>query len=211
MTTPKILKTDRALPTENLIALTAEILKNGGIIVAPSETRYGLLGRVDNVQTISRLYDLKQRPETMATAIFIRSRNDISQFAFETKISKKLADDFLPGPLTLILKNKSGYQSPIVIKNKIGIRCSSSVFIEKILSAIDFNLTATSANISGGDEPETIDEILDSFGADVDLYIDSGRLNSPPSTVVECLDDNYLILRAGAITEKRINEKVAGI
>jgi len=211
MTTPKILKTDRALPTENLIALTAEILKNGGIIVAPSETRYGLLGRVDNVQTVSRLYDLKQRPETMATAIFIRSRNDISQFAFETKISKKLADDFLPGPLTLILKNKSGYQSPIVIKNKIGIRCSSSVFIEKILSAIDFNLTATSANISGGDEPETIDEILDSFGADVDLYIDSGRLNSPPSTVVECLDDNYLILRAGAITEKRINEKVAGI
>ncbi len=211
MTTPKILKTDRALPTENLIALTAEILKNGGIIVAPSETRYGLLGRVDNVQTVSRLYDLKQRPETMATAIFIRSRNDISQFAFETKISKKLADDFLPGPLTLILKNKSGYQPPIVIKNKIGIRCSSSVFIEKILSAIDFNLTATSANISGGDEPETIDEILDSFGADVDLYIDSGRLNSPPSTVVECLDDNYLILRAGAITEKRINEKVAGI
>ncbi len=211
MTAPKILKTDRAQPTENLIAVTAEILKNGGIVVAPSETRYGLLGRIDNVKTVNRLYDLKQRPETMATAIFIRSRNHIPEFAFETKISKKLAEDFLPGPLTLVLKNKSGYQAPIVIKNKIGIRCSSSVFIKKILSAVDFNLTATSANISSGDEPETIDEIADIFGADVDLYLDSGRLNSRPSTVVECLGDNYLILRAGAITEEKIIQNVAGL
>ena len=211
MTAPNILKTDRDQPTENLITLTAEILKNGGIVVAPSETRYGLLARIDDAEAINRLYDLKQRPETMATAIFVRSQNEISEFAYETKISKKLAADFLPGPLTLVLKNGSDYQPPVVVNNKIGIRCSSSVLIEKTVSAIDFNLTATSANISGGMDLETIDEIADAFGTRVDLYLDSGRLNSPPSTVVECIEDDYLILRAGAITDEKIKQSVAGI
>ncbi len=211
MTAPKILKTDRDQPTENLITVTADILKNGGIVVAPSETRYGLLGRIDNAETINRLYDLKKRPETMATAIFVSSRNEISEFGHETKISKKLAADFLPGPLTLVLKNKSDYRAPVVVNDKIGIRCSSSVFIEKILSAIDFNLTATSANISGSDDLETIDEIADVFGTDVDLYLDSGRLNSAPSTVVECIEDDYLILRAGTITEESIKKCIVGI
>jgi L-threonylcarbamoyladenylate synthase len=194
----------------SMINMTAEILKNGGIVVAPSETKYGMLGRIDRAETIDRLYKLKKRPKTAAVAVFVKSRRDISNLACENKISKKLSDRFLPGPLTLVLKDKSGLAPPIVMNGKIGIRYSSSELITKILSAGDYYLTATSANISGCGDLETIDEIVRSFGTDVDLYLDSGCLNTPPSTVVECLENECLILREGAISKEKIMKSIEG-
>jgi len=206
-----IRKIDPKRPGEKLIKMTAEILEKGGIIAAPTETQYGLLGRIDRTETVNRLYEMKKRPETMATAIFVRSKENIKNFGMETEISKKLAEDFLPGPMTLVLENKSNFAPPIVVNNKIGIRCSSSPFIENLLSSIDFNLTATSANISGGSELNSADEIAHTFGDDVDLYLDAGCLDSLPSTVVECIGDSFSILRHGIISKERINKSLAGI
>jgi L-threonylcarbamoyladenylate synthase len=205
-----IRKIDAKRPAEELIVLPADILKKGGIVVAPTETKYGLLGRIDKTETIDKLYDLKKRPATMATAIFVRSQDEIFRFGMETKISKKLAADFLPGPLTLVLKNISDYHKPVVINNKIGVRYSSSPVMQKLLDAVDFNLTATSANLSGGDELDTIENIAEIFGDDVDLYLDAGRLNAPSSTVVQCINDEYQILREGAIAEDAITKSLMG-
>jgi len=210
MTNPNILKTDRSGSIMDMIVMTAEILKDGGIVVAPSETRYGLLGRIDRTETVERLYKLKKRPQTAAVAVFVKSKRIISNLARENKISKKLSDRFLPGPLTLVMKDKSGLAPPIVVDGKIGIRYSSSELITKILSIGDYYLTATSANISGCGDLETIDEIARSFGTDVDLYLDSGCLDAPPSTVVECLEDECLILREGAISKEKIMESIEG-
>jgi L-threonylcarbamoyladenylate synthase len=205
-----IRKIDAGRPAKELIEMTAEVLNKGGVVVAPTETKYGLLGCIDRAETVDRLYELKKRPETMATAIFVRSWDDISRFGLETRISKKLASDFLPGPLTLVLKNKSNYQPPIVVDGKIGIRCSSFPFMVKLLATADFNLTATSANLSGGEELDTIDDITGIFGNEIDLYLDAGRLNALPSTVVECIGDDLLILRKGAIAEHTIMESLMG-
>jgi L-threonylcarbamoyladenylate synthase len=205
-----IRKIDAERPAEELIVLTAEILKNGGIVVAPTETKYGLLGRIDKSETIVKLYDLKKRPATMATAIFVRSHDEIARFGMETKISKKLAADFLPGPLTIVLKNISDYQKPVVVDNKIGIRYSPSPVIKKLLDAIDFFLTATSANLSGGDDLDKVENIAGMFGNDVDLYLDAGRLNAPSSTVVQCINDDYQILREGAIVGDAVTKSLMG-
>jgi L-threonylcarbamoyladenylate synthase len=65
-------------------------------------------------------------------------------------------------------------------------------------------LSATSANLSGQREPESIEEICEHFGDQIDLYIDGGRLNNPVSTVVQIINDRVKILREGAISSKDI-------
>ena len=72
-------------------------------------------------------------------------------------------------------------------------------------------LTATSANISGQPEAEFVDEICDTFGDKIDLYLDGGGLNSLSSTVIECYGNEYKILREGAISAETINKKLTEI
>nr|MBN2277587.1 threonylcarbamoyl-AMP synthase [candidate division Zixibacteria bacterium] len=192
-----ILKTDQYRPDFDTIEKAAEVLTKGGLIIAPTETNYGFLGRTDRDEVVKKIFNLKQRSLNLPTAIFVRSLKEIDFLADLNRTARKLARTLLPGPLTLILSDRAGFPAPIVTDHKIGIRYSSSPLIDKIMNRVDFNLTATSANLSGQPTPETIDIAADIFGVKVDLYLDSGRLNSLPSTVVDCTGENYRILRTG--------------
>ncbi len=203
-TQPSIRVIDHSRPDPALIELAAETLRNRGIIVAPTETKYGLLGSMDDYDTLKRIFDLKKREIILATAIFVPDRDAIKRYAVETEISKELTNAFLPGPITLILRAKAPYGPPIVVDGKIGIRISSSPVISAILKKIEFGLTATSANLSGECESETVSEISDLFGSRVDLYLDAGPLAGKPSTVIDCCGDEYRIVRKGAIRESEI-------
>ncbi len=189
--------------------LTAEILNKGGLVVAPTETRYGLIARTDDVCAMERLFDLKKRDLTVPTAVFVRSRREIGLIGEENDFSRKLADRFLPGPLTLVLKARLAEHPPVVVEGKVGMRYSSSPVIRNILEQIDGNLSATSANLSGKAEPQTVSEIAALFGGEVALYLDAGPLNSPVSTVVDCSSGkDYHILRSGAIPAEEISRSL---
>jgi L-threonylcarbamoyladenylate synthase len=196
-------------PDRSLIILTAEILKKGGLVVAPTETKYGLIAQTDDVCAMERLFDLKKRDKTVPTAIFVHSRREIGIIGEENDCSRKLADSFLPGPLTLVLKARSAERPPVVVEGKVGIRYSSSPVIKNILEQIDGNLSATSANLSGTAEPQTVPEIAALFGGEVAIYLDAGPLRSPVSTVVDCSSGKeYRILRIGAISAKEISKSL---
>jgi len=204
MRSPKILRINPLQPEAGIISLAGEILIRGGIIVAPTETRYGLLGRIDKEATVRKIFDLKRRAVNLPTAIFVKSKNEIFLMGQENRAASRLADRYLPGPLTLLLKNRSTYKEPIVVDDRIGVRYSSSAVIASLLNVTKANLTATSANISGQDEPVEVEEMADIFGLQIDLYLDSGALKALPSTVVDCFGDDYRILRTGDITEDQI-------
>jgi L-threonylcarbamoyladenylate synthase len=208
---PMVRGINHSRPDPDLIKSAAEILRNKGIVVAPTETRYGLLASIDSNDALQRLFNLKRRQATLPTAIFVGHRTEIKKFGVENDVSKKLAEEFLPGPMTIVLKAAVSYSAPIVSNGKIGIRISSSAVIAGILEHIDFGLTATSANLSGGDEKATISEIVNLFGSGVDLYLDAGSLTGKPSTVVDCSGDKYMILRIGAICESDIFRCLVGI
>ena len=210
MIPPRVLPVDPAHPEEKIIIMAAEILAKGGMIVAPTETRYGLLARYDDSGAVRRLLNLKQRTPDQATAIFIRSREEISSLAVETDISGRLAASFLPGPLTLVLKARAGLPQPIVVQGKIGVRISSSPVIIQILERVHSYLTATSANISGQVEPITALEISELFGAEVELYLEAGELSGPVSTVVDCSGEDFVILRQGAINDAELRRCAGG-
>ena len=197
-------------PDPDLIRSAAEVLRNEGIVAAPTETRYGLLASIDSNDALQRLFNLKRRQATLPTAIFVGQRNKIKKFGVENDVSKKLAEEFLPGPMTIVLKAAVSRPAPIVANGKIGIRISSSAVIAGIMEYINFGLTATSANLSGSDEQATISEIVNLFGSGVDLYLDAGPLTGKPSTVVDCLEDGYNILRVGAICELDISRCLVG-
>lgn len=207
---PTIRGINYSRPNPDLIGSAAEILRNNGIVVAPTETRYGLLASIDSNEALQRLFNLKRRQASLPTAIFVGHRHEIKKYGVENDASRRLAREFLPGPMTIVLKTAVSYSEPIVANGKIGIRISSSAVLAGILERIDFGLTATSANLSGGDEQETIAEISNLFGAGVDLYLDAGPLTGKPSTVVDCSGYNYNILRIGAICESDISRCLVG-
>ena len=204
MTSPKIDTVDYSTPDDAVIEKAASILEEGGLIVAPTETRYGMLARADRPESLSRLYAIKGRPATMPTAIFISSIDEITGYGKMNTAAKRLADRYLPGPLTLVLTSRAPLGEPLVVDGKIGIRLSSAPFIERLLKEIPFPITATSANPSGDRDLDTVDEIARVFGGKVDLYIDVGVLDNPISTVVDVSGDTPVILRQGAVSESDI-------
>jgi L-threonylcarbamoyladenylate synthase len=199
-----IILIDSQNPSDDSVKKTAENLKSGELVVAPTETRYGLLGRADSPSALDKLYKVKNRPKSMPTALFVKSINEILRYAKTTQISNKIISTFLPGPLTLVMEANCELPSPIVVDNKIGIRYSSSPFIEKLLNEIDFPVTATSANLYQAGESSNISETVSVFGDRISLYVDAGELSETVSTVVDITSGNPIILRKGAISEKDI-------
>lgn len=191
------------------ILQAARVIADGGVVVAPTETRYGLLVRGDNETAVQRLFELKGRQFSSPTALFVAAKSDIARLGIVTPIAQDLIEEFLPGPLTVVLASRVNWSAPRVVDGKIGIRLSSSNLIHQLVDAVEASLTATSANLSGHPNRETIHDIHSDFGDRVDLYIDGGPLTGPVSTVVECIESSYRILRAGAIPIEEI-ERIAG-
>ena len=190
----------------NTINRAIEALIDGGVVVAPTETRYGMLVRADLAPSVDRLFDLKGRIATNPTAIFVAERRDIDNLGLITPAAERLIRELLPGPLTLVLEAKTDWVAPRVVNGKIGIRWSSSEFIRGLVVGVGSPLTATSANISGQPERATIAEIIADFQDAIDVYIDGGQLVGPVSTVVECVGGEVRILRVGAVCANRVNE-----
>ncbi len=198
-----------ALGDHQSILSAARVIADSGLVVAPTETRYGILARVDSEVAVQRLFDLKGRKVQNPTAVFVAARSHIGRLALVTPIAQELSEAFLPGPLTLVLESRVDWAAPLVVDGKIGIRLSSSELIQQLVEAVESPLTATSANLTGEPDRETVADIQKDFGERIDLYIDGGSLTGPVSTVVECVGQSYRILRAGAISIEQI-EQIAG-
>lgn len=199
-----IVKIDYQHPDPVILGRASAVLKDGGFVVAPTETRYGLLARADSAELLRRLFALKQRPLSMPTAVFVSDLEQAVDYAEVTDIARQLGQVFLPGPLTVVLETNRKIEAPLSAAGKIGFRVSSAPIIGEILKRVGCPLTATSANRSGVEELQTAAEIAELFGQEVALYLDAGRLNQPASTVVDCSIDPPVILRAGAVAPEAL-------
>jgi L-threonylcarbamoyladenylate synthase len=191
-------------PDPAVLDQAAEALLNGELVVAPTETRYGLLVRADRQKYIEKLYGLKQRDLCQATALFVRDLAGAEKLGRITIAGEALYEKFLPGPLTLILKAVPDWPPPRVVDGKIGLRCSSAATVRGLMERLPMPLTATSANISGESDVESVEALAAVFGDRVGLYLDAGPLVGAVSTVVDCSVDPVRILREGAISRRQI-------
>lgn len=204
MTEARVLSVNAMRPDPGLIRRAMDALTKGELVVAPTETRYGLLARADSDQAMERVFEAKGRGLLRPTALFVQDENGLRELGDMTPAAELLMREWLPGPLTLVLRSRVTWGPPRVVDGLIGLRWSSSPVIAELMRQVSFPITATSANRSGSGELETITQIRETLGDTVSLYLDGGRLDAPVSTVVRCVDDSAIILREGAVSAESI-------
>jgi L-threonylcarbamoyladenylate synthase len=207
--TVRTVPVDTVSPQADRVEQAADILRHSGVIVAPTETRYGLLALAGDISAVERAYRLKGRPAQMPTAVFVRHLAEAKELATFSVLADRLSAAFWPGPLTLVMPARTTMRPPVVQNGKIGLRFSSAPLIRQLVAAVGGPLTATSANRTGEGEADTVEQIARSFGGGVDMYLDGGRLVGPVSTVVECVGESWSILRQGPVTEAMIQTALA--
>ncbi len=191
----------------NTIQKAIEILKNGGIIIYPTDTCYGIGVDATNKEAIKKMINLKGRNFKKPISIIVKNfkmAQEICEFNLQ---AKKIFKKYLPGPLTLILKKKKNiYQLPNILtagKQKIGIRMPKNKIALELIRKFNKPITTTSANISNQPECYSKQEILKQFKKNIkkiDLILDIGKLPKiKPSTIIEIINDKVKILRQGPI------------
>jgi L-threonylcarbamoyladenylate synthase len=201
---PEIINLMNSYP--EAVERSINVLNEGGVIVFPTDTVYGLATKYDNYQGIQRIYQVKGRDQTKALAVLIGNIDQADLIASGSPIvSKKLMAKFWPGALTIVLKKRSDLKSPLSVDDSIGIRIPDDKFVRELANHIG-PLATTSANRSGFPSITKIDEVIDQIGSYVDLLIDGGECTGGiPSTVIDCRNEKYKILREGAITGEFID------
>lgn len=179
------------------------VLNDGGIIVFPTDTVYGLAAKYDQLAAIQKIYQVKDRDQTKALAVLISSIEQVELIS--TGLSKNaeiLADRFWPGALTIVVEKRLDLKTPLSQDNSIGIRIPNDNFVRELAKHVG-PLATTSANRSGYPNTININEVNDQIGELVDLIIDGGDCNGKiPSTVVDCRREELVILREGAISKQ---------
>tara|TARA_B100000745_G_scaffold300319_1_gene253806 strand:+ start:4606 stop:5175 length:570 start_codon:yes stop_codon:yes gene_type:complete len=182
------------------------------VILYPTETLYAIGVNALDFDELQKLYTLKGRDAQKVASWLVRNIEDIQQYAEVPQKAVKIAQRFLPGSLTLVLKVKDFLSDQVVAPDyTIGFRISDDPMTEKIIDAwmeeYDAPLTCTSANVHGAPTYSVPGEILQQFGQKAQMIEeihDDGPRKGLASTVVRVVDDEVTILREGAISEKEI-------
>lgn len=192
---------------EDEIDKIVEILQNDGIICVPTDTVYGICGRIDSFLVYKKIRDIKHRDKSKPFAIMCANEEQIKDIAIVNEKAEKLIKAFMPGPITLILEKKSSLSEYITNGlNTIAIRMATSKVLEDIILKLGVPVFMTSANISGEDLYINIDEIKEHLPS-LNAIIEGEIKYKQASTIVDCTKEKIEILREGPITLKEI-EKV---
>lgn len=196
-----ILPADKPAAIESAVAL----LKEGEIIAFPTDTVYGLASDAFHAPGIIKLFEAKGRDSNKAISILIGSNDQIKSITNHmTKLARKLTERFWPGGLTVIVPRKENLPELISTTKNIGIRIPDHPVALELLRTFG-PLATTSANLSGGSNPQSAIEVFDQLNGRVPLILNGGICpGGVPSTVVDCTGEKPVILRLGAISEKEI-------
>lgn len=187
----------------------AQIIKNGGIVVFPTETVYGIGTNGLDENAIKKLYQVKNRPINKPITLLVSDFEMIEKLATDiTDLEYKLMKTFFPGPLTIILKKRNIVPDILTANTQtIGIRMPDSDIARNLIKYANVPIAAPSANISGHPSGTNIENIYAEFKDNVDYYIDNGESKlGIGSTIVQIIDGVPRILREGSISEIEIWE-----
>jgi L-threonylcarbamoyladenylate synthase len=203
-------------PTQDFIEKAANALKNGHLVAFPTETVYGLGADATNEKAVSRIYSVKGRPTDHPLIVHISSINQLDKWAINIpEYAIKLAKEFWPGPMTLILKRSELAKDFITGgQDSVGLRVPDQSVALNLLNEFEelggFGIAAPSANRFGAVSPTTagaVEEELGSFLELEDLILDCGSSEvGVESSIIDCTKDSPIALRPGAITNKMIED-----
>ncbi|MFU0572073.1 L-threonylcarbamoyladenylate synthase [Gardnerella vaginalis] len=209
---------------EESLQLAAQIINAGGVIVVPTDTVYGVACDPFNEDAVAKIYQLKRRPRTKALQILMSSVNDLEKLGlYLPSPLDVLAEKFLPGgysPIarakkdsvatrlaTLCKADESSEQNKIQAEATQGVRVPDCPELMQILR-VTGPLAASSANRSGNESADSVEEAVAAFGDEIPLYLNAGPTRSHVASTVVGADasdkDGIVILREGVISEEQI-------
>ncbi len=200
MPSAKVFKLDPEFPDDKIIRTAALVIRNGGLVIFPTETVYGLGANYLDDFAIKRIYEIKKRPVSKKLTVHISDLGMIKHLGCSIPPSAdRLIEKFWPGPLTVVLKS-SGDES-------IGFRMPKHNVALKLIEGSGVPVVAPSANLSGKVPPTDAITAIRDLGDKVDVVLDAGQAElGVESTVVDFTFDDYKILREGAISKHEVAE-----
>ena len=180
----------------------AKIILSGGLVVFPTETVYGLGGNGLLADAAQKIYSAKGRPSDNPLIIHIANPNDADKYAHTSDIYYKLADAFMPGPLTVIMPKRECIPYSVTGGlETVAVRCPSHPIAHALIEKCGVPIAAPSANISGRPSPTDAKYVIEDMDSRVDMIIDGGECEiGLESTIVKIDGDSLILLRPGAIT-----------
>lgn len=191
----------------NELAIAVKLLKEGKLVVFPTETLYALAGDARNVAAVQQIFALKKRPTNQALSVLLAKEHSLDKWARDIPlVAEKLAQHFWPGPLTLILhKEKSVLTALTGGQDKIGLRVPDHPIAQAILNSFGSGLAAPSANRSSHLSPTQIEHVRQEFDNELELIIDGGPCAiGIESTIIDVTFVIPRILRVGAISLEQL-------
>lgn len=179
------------------------ILKDGGIIIFPTDTAFGIGCRIDNEETVKRLFKLRKRSETKATPVLIADLEMAREYWQEMPdlVVNKLIKPYWPGALTIILKCKTD-KIPGLVRgggDTLGLRMPNNDSLLEIIKDVGVPILGTSANFAGEKTPFRFEDLDPELVKMVDYVLPGQCLSRQASTVIDCSADSWKILRQGAV------------
>jgi L-threonylcarbamoyladenylate synthase len=194
------------------ISIARELLKKGDLVAVPTETVYGLAGNALQASSVARIFEVKNRPSFDPLIVHISDFQQLSRYVMHVPVqAERLAKEFWPGPLTLLLKKRSIIPDLVTSGlDTVGIRCPNHPITQNLLKTIDFPLAAPSANPFGFISPTTAGHVNEQLGSKIKYILDGGACAiGIESTIVGFENNKTIVHRLGGISVETL-EKIVG-
>ncbi len=193
----------------NSIQRALELLQRGQVVAIPTDTVYGVAADGWNASAVERLFVVKDRPPSKAIMLLLGDFEDVDRAAaYVAPQARRLAERFWPGGLTLVLKARAELPAKLRAEtDTIGVRLPNAPLVRELVRRLGRPLAATSANLSGGSNPRTAQDVLKDLNGRIPLVLDGGATpGSVASTVLDCTTEPPRVLREGAIPLAEIEQ-----
>lgn len=203
------MKTIVAGNSQDEILQAAQILRAGGLVVFPTETVYGLGANALDSLAAAHIYEAKGRPSDNPLIVHLADAAGAKDYCYPTPLFERLAERFMPGPLTVILPKKDCIPETVTGGlSTVGIRVPSHPIARALLRACDLPIAAPSANLSTKPSPTRAEHAVRDLYGRVDMIIDGGPCRiGLESTIVKLTgEDSITLLRPGGVTYEQLCE-----
>ncbi len=210
----KVIHIDPENPSAEVVNLAATVLRDGGIVVFPTETVYGIGASATSCFGPHEIIDIKMRPKNKPLPWLVEDENALDVYGVDVpEYAHRLARAFWPGALTIVVK-----AADIVApefrdeRGTVALRCPDHDLVQELIRASGNAIVTTSANTSGKPAASSFDELEERIIAAADLTLDGGEtLHGVHSTVVDCTGPAPVISRDGAIPVEQIMAAATGL
>lgn len=188
---------------EEVIEKAVHILNDGGLVIYPTETCYGIAVDATNEKALNKLLAYKTFRGSKPISVAVSNKDMALKYVSLNEMAENIYKNYLPGPITVVSHSKGILKSPVVSKQgSTGIRIPDYKFTLKLIEKFGRPITATSANVSYKSHPYSIDQLIKDLPKKseklIDMYIDDGELpKNVPSTILDTTMNTLTVLREG--------------